>query len=144
MNRTTYTSTSLIECLNYPFSMRDAVLYPVCIMIVMSITDIAALGLSWSIIADYIASIAILPFTVMLCDYIPPHIAGNYRLLSNPGIKRIVKIGIFMIVATVCMMCVHYTLPSIFYDQSVMYTVDNVDYVACIIGHAAESVKFIP
>jgi len=142
MLHTTYTSFT-----QYAYrlsSVRDAVFYPACIMIVTAITDMATGVLSWPIVADYIASIAVFPVTVMLCDYIPPYIAHNYTILTNPGMKRIVKMCIFMFVATMCMLCVHIVLPDIFRDERVPYIIDQIERTATVVGHAAGSIKFLP
>lgn len=128
----------------YIRSLRDSIKYPLIILCITAIYDMCAGAFTWSMFCDYIASIAIFPLAVFISDYIPPHIAENYTLFTNPGMKRVIKTLVFAFVATGCMFCVYLLLPNIFYSHEVINTSDSIERLALLMGNVSESIKFLP
>lgn len=128
----------------YIRSLRDSIKYPILLLCVNGIMEIWGGTVSLYTGGSYMASIAILPLVVTICDCIPPHISENYVLFTNPGIRRIAKVFIFMIVSGGCMFGVHLMLGEFFHAQWVVDAPDYTEQVARVVGQVGESIKFLP
>ncbi len=134
---------SLSDIRNYMTSLRDSIKYPLVILL-FNVGCAVWSGMTAHDAVDYIVSCMILPIVVVVSDYIPPHIPDNYTLGANPGIKRIAKVGIFILISAGVMFGVHVLAAPWFSSEWVVQSPDAIERASRIMYQVGDSLKFLP
>lgn len=133
-----------IHCIwSYITPLRDSIIYPLAILMFNLLGTLCA-GISVYDMVDYIVSLMILPIVVTVSDYIPPHIQDNYTIGSYPGMRRIAKVGVFVLVSHVIMFAVHVVAASWFYSSWVVQAPDATERASRIAYQVGKSICFLP
>lgn len=137
------------DMLQYLLSLRDSIKYPLLFILWNVVYDLLIKGdVSKITLFDYMISFVSLPIVIVLSDILPPHIKENYTFFTNPGIKRVLKVIIFSILASIVVLCVHnlanIVVSGVSYSQRVTFNADPVERLALIAAEVGNSIKFLP
>lgn len=136
------------DMLKYLLSFRDSIKYSLFFILWNVVYDLVIkFDVSKITLFDYMVSLVALPIVIILSDMLPPHIKENYTFFTNPGIKRVLKVVIFSILAFIVMFCVHQMADLLVSDVSYTQRVTNAkdeEWFALVMGEVGNSIKFIP